>query len=61
MTLYTHKASMFLKNGLTGKPNRTTDPMLSKLEDRLYTMAQYITQRYGQETFDDILNSVYSK
>jgi len=60
MTLYTQKANKFLKNSIRGIPNKTQDPFLSKLEDKIYSMGDYIRQRYGQETYNDILNHVHS-
>ncbi len=60
MSVYTQKVNRFLHNSLRGKPNKIEDPFLSKLEDRIYTMGDYIRQRYGQQTYNDILNHVHS-
>jgi len=54
------KAGIFVRRSLEGKSNMTTDSMLSKIEGRLYTLGEYIKQRYGDETFQNILNEVHS-
>ena len=42
------------------KSNMTTDSMLSKIEDRLNTLGQYIRQRFGDEVYQSILNEAHS-
>ena len=65
MTNYSHKASKFLRSALEFKPNRPNESQLryeflSKLEDAIGTMGQYIQQRHGMESYRDLLNAVCS-
>ena len=65
MTAYTHKASKFLRSALEFKPNRPDESQLryeflSKLEDAIGTMGQYIQQRHGMQAYRELLKSVCS-
>ena len=60
MTAYTHKASRFIRNSLEGIPNKIEDGFLSKLEDHICMMGQYIQQRHGMEAYRELLRAVCS-
>ena len=51
MSVYTQKANIFLKNSLIGIPNKTEDPLLSKLEDKIYTMGFGMPWCHGRINF----------
>ena len=60
MTNNTHKATRFIRNSLEGIPNKTEDGFLSKLEDHICTMGQYIQERQGMSFYRELLRSVCS-
>jgi len=61
MNMYSQKSGKFIRRSLEGKTNRISqDPMLSKIEDRLGSLGIYIKERYGMQTYNDILNQVFS-
>lgn len=60
MSNYSNKAGIFVRNSLEGKSNNTVDPMLSKIEDRINSLGQYIQQRHGRDSFNELLNHVCS-
>ena len=60
MTNNTVKARQFIRNSLEGITNKTEDAFLSKLEDHINSMGQYIIQRQGISAFNGLLNHVCS-
>ena len=60
MTKNAHQANLFMRNAMQGISNRTEDKFLSILEDRIYTLGQYIQQRHGKESYRELLNAVCS-
>jgi len=61
MSIYSTRASKFLRNGLEHKSNNVTDPFLSKLEDRINSLGQFIQQRHGMESYRELLNHIWSE
>jgi len=60
MNMYSQKSGKFIRRSMEGKTNRTVDPMLSKIEDRLGSLGIYIKERHGEAVYNDILNHVCS-
>ena len=60
MTVYTYKANRFIRNSLEGIPNKIDDGFLSKLEDHICMMGQYIQERKGKSFYRELLRSVCS-
>ena len=58
MSGYTNKAGIFVRNALQRKSNGTVDPLLSKIEDNIYTIGEFVKQRSGQKAFENLLNHV---
>jgi len=56
----TIKAAIFVRRALEHKSNNTVDPMLSKIEDRLNSIGQYIKQRHGETAYNELLIFVHS-
>lgn len=50
----------FIRNALTGKDNNLDSPFLSKLNNRIYSIGEYIKQRHGEQAFNDLVNFVYT-
>ena len=53
------QTNRFIRNALTGRDNRIDSPFLSKLDNRIYSIGEYIKQRHGLQAFDDLVNFVF--
>jgi len=60
MSNYSNKAGIIVRNSLEGKSNGTVDPMLSKIEDRIHDIAEFVRQRCGQDIYDSLLHHISS-
>ena len=60
MTIYSQRAAVFVRNSLEGKSNKTVDPMLSKIEDRINSLGQYIKARHGDTAYRELLDHICS-
>lgn len=56
----TTKVNQFVRNALTGESNKTEDPFLSRLEDKINLIGQYIKQRHGVQAFNDLVNFIHT-
>jgi len=60
MSIYSQRAAVFVRNSLEGKSNKVTDPFLSKLEDRINNLGQFIKARNGEDSYRELLNHICS-
>jgi len=60
MNVNSLKASLFIRRALEGKSNNTEDQLLSKIEDRIRDVGEYIKQRHGDEAYNNLLNHIHS-
>ena len=56
----TSKVNRFVRNALTGESNETEDPFLSRVEDKINLIGQYIKQRHGKQAFDELADFIHS-
>ena len=56
----TAKVNQFVRNALTGKSNKTEDPFLSRLEDKINLIGQYIKQRHGVQAFIELADFIHT-
>ena len=56
----TAKVNQFVRNALTGESNKTEDPFLSRLEDKINLIGQYIKQRHGVQAFNELADFIHT-
>lgn len=50
----------FIRNALTGRDNQIDSPFLSKLNNKINSIGEYIKQKHGLQAFADLVNFVYT-
>lgn len=53
------QTNRFIRNALTGKDNQIDSPFLSKLNNRINSIGEYIKQRHGVQAFNDLVSFVH--
>jgi len=56
----TLQTNRFIRNALTGKENKIDSPFLSKLENKINSIGEFIKQKYGVQAFDELVSFVYT-
>jgi len=61
MSIYSTRASKFIRRSLEHESNNVTDPLLSKVEDRIFSLGIFIQQRCGMDVYRELVDHIWSE